>query len=320
MRKLFVSLIALSLVLQLFGQLNRLTFTPHWLPQAQFAGYYTALEKGFYKDEGLDVTIVHPSASVNAVEKLEKGESDIISLFLVTAISAKYKDIDIVNIAQLSQNSALLFVTRKDKNIRNLSDLNGKKIGVWYSGFDEVGKALAKANKLDVQWVPILSSINLFMVGGIDAMTVMWYNEYQQIINSGINHDELDKFFFSEYGFNVPEDGLYCLNSTYNLRKNDLEKFVKATLRGWDYARNNRAEAVELVMRIMKQENIPTNKTHQSWMLDKVLELMKPSSGEQHIGELSRTDFEKAQNILIDGGYIDKQIDFESFCKPHTTQ
>jgi NitT/TauT family transport system substrate-binding protein len=310
MRKLFVSLIALSLVLQLFGQLHRLTFTPHWLPQAQFAGYYTALEKGFYKDEGLDVTIVHPSASVNAVEKLEKGESDIISLFLVTAISAKYKDIDIVNIAQLSQNSALLFVTRKDKNIRNLSDLNGKKIGVWYSGFDEVGKALAKANKLDVQWVPILSSINLFMVGGIDAMTVMWYNEYQQIINSGINHDELDKFFFSEYGFNVPEDGLYCLNSTYNLRKNDLEKFVKATLRGWDYARNNRVEAVELVMRIMKQENIPTNKTHQSWMLDKVLELMKPSSGEQHIGELSRTDFDKAQNILIDGGYIYKQIDF----------
>ena len=97
-----------------YGQLPKITFTPHWLPQAQFAGYYVAEKKGFYRAEGIDVKIVHPSASVNAVGSLANGQSDIISLFLITAISSKNAGIDLVNIGQLSQNSAMLFVSKKE--------------------------------------------------------------------------------------------------------------------------------------------------------------------------------------------------------------
>nr|HPR33913.1 ABC transporter substrate-binding protein [Prolixibacteraceae bacterium] len=168
----------------LFGQLPEITFTPHWLPQAQFAGYYMALEKGIYTAEGVDVTIVHPSAAVMATEKLLSGESDVISLFLITALSVKDKGVDLVNIAQFSQNSALLFVAKKSKNIRLLDDLNQKRIGIWKSGFDEVPKALVNSHNFKVTWVPILSSVNMFMMDGVDAMTVMWYNEYDQIINA----------------------------------------------------------------------------------------------------------------------------------------
>jgi len=116
------------LAFNVLGQdLPKMTFSPHWLPQAQFAGYYVAEKKGFYHAEGIDVRIKHPSVSINATELLAKGESDVISSFLITGISAKISGLDLVNIAQLSQNSALLFVSKKEKNIKSLANLNGKK-------------------------------------------------------------------------------------------------------------------------------------------------------------------------------------------------
>lgn len=299
-----------------FGQLPKLTFTPHWLPQAQFAGYYVADKMGFFRAEGIDVEIVHPSASVNAMESLINGQSDIISLFLITAISSKNSGNDIVNIGQFSQNSALLFVSKKERNINKLADLNGKEIGVWSSGFDEVGKALIRSNNYTVEWIPILSTINLFLIGGIDVMTVMSFNEYNQIINSGFNEDELNTFFFSDYGYNIPEDGIYCLNKTLALRKGDLEKFMRATLKGWEYAKEHRAETIDMVLEIMKKEHIPTNKTHQSWMLDKVLELIEPGTKNAKKGELAESDFHKAQSVLIDGGYMKGRVEFNDFYKP----
>jgi NitT/TauT family transport system substrate-binding protein len=311
---LFTALLCIGFFVH--SQKPTITFTPHWLPQAQFAGYYMALEKGFYAEEGITVSIEHPSASINASERLVSGESDIISLFLISGMAAKNTGIDLVNVAQVSQNSALMFVTKKEKGITNLSGLNEKKIGVWKSGFDEVGKALISSNNYSVEWVPILSTINLFMNDGIDALTVMWYNEYYQIVNAGLNHDEINTFFFSDYGYNIPEDGLYCLNSTYIQRKGDIEKFVRATFRGWEYVENNRDESLEVILRWMKEAKIPTNISHQSWMLEKVLELLDPGNKNVKRGELAETDYHKAQSILIEGADYKKRIPFDDFYKP----
>lgn len=315
-------LITVLLFIGLFVQSQKpsITFTPHWLPQAQFAGYYMALEKGFYENEGLDVKIVHPSASVNASEELINGKADIISLFLVTAISSKNEGVDLVNIAQISQNSALMFVSKKKRGIEKLSDYNNKSIGVWQSGFDEVGKAIMSSNNYTVEWVPILSSINLFMHDGVDALTVMWFNEYYQVINAGIDPDELNTFFFSDYGYNIPEDGLYCLNKTFIERPDDLKKFVRASLKGWEYAKNNFDETIDVVLHTMKKAKVPTNRAHQTWMLKKVLELLAPGNKNIDVGELTETDFYKAQSILIDGGYIQKHFVYQDFHKPVLTQ
>jgi NitT/TauT family transport system substrate-binding protein len=315
-RRLLLTLPVIFSGIVLSAQLPKIVFTPHWLPQAQFAGYYVAHEKGFYNHEGIDVEIAHPSASVMATERLRNGESDIISLFLITALALKNPDLDLVNIAQWSQNSALLFVTKKESGLSKLSDLNGKKIGIWESGFDEVPKALVHSNNYSVTWVPILSTINLFMLGGIDAMTVMWYNEYDQLINAGINPDELNTFFFSDYGYNIPEDGLYCLNKTVQMRSDDLRKFMIATQKGWEYAKANKQEALDIVLTLMKKEFIPTNLAHQRWMLEKVLEQMEPGSKNVKTGELAEPDFHKTLGILIDGGYLKEKVGFGEFYKP----
>jgi len=317
-------ILTFSVILFLFvsesfgGQLPKITFTPHWLPQAQFAGYYVAEKMGFYDEEGIDVKIVHPSASTNAIEQLKSGQSDIISLFLITAIAARQQGVDLVNIAKISQNSALMFVAKKDKQINKLSDLNNKKVGVWESGFGEVGEEIARSNNLSIEWVPILSSVSMFLIGGIDAMTVMSFNEYDQIINSGLNEDELNKFSFADYGYNIPEDGLYCQTKTLMSKQDELRKFVKATLKGWEYAKIHKTETLDIVLDLMKKEHIATNRSHQAWMLDKVLELIEPGSKNVKKGELSEPDFYKAQSILTENKNFNKKIDFSNFYKPVT--
>lgn len=295
---------------------NKLVFSPHWLPQAQFAGYYVAQEQGFYKEAGLDVAIVHPSVTVNAVEYLKSGAADVISLFLVTALTARSEGLEMVNIAQFSQHSAIMMVSMKSSGIETLQDFDGKKIGIWKSGFEEVPKALMNEYGLDVDWVPILSSVNLFLMGGLDIMTVMYYNEYNTIYLSGIERDELNAFFLSDYGYDIPEDGLYVLPETLQEREHDLQKFVQATLKGWEYAANHREYAVDLVVGLMRKEHIPSNNAHQTWMLNKVLEMH--DMGEKPIKqtELYVNDFNKAVSILKERGIIDAACSYDVFYNP----
>lgn len=298
------------------AQVHKITFMPHWLPQAQFAGYYVAQQKGFYEKEGIEVDIVHPSASMMVTDYLVKGKADVISLFLVSALTSIDKGVKMVNIAQLSQNSGMLFVTRKDKNIKTIKDLDGKKIGIWQSGFDEIPKGLIRSQKINVEWVPILSSVNLFMLDGIDAMTVMWYNEYDQIINSGYNADELNTFFFSKYGYNIPEDGLYCLEKNYSGRRTDLTKFVNGSLKGWEYAKAHPEEALDIVLDVMKKEHVATNYAHQKWMLETVLQLMVPSDPIVRKGQLAEPDYQKTLKAIMDSGLLHQAIPYHDFYKP----
>ncbi len=298
------------------AQIPKITFAPQWIPQAQFAGYYVAQEKGFYKEAGIEVEIIHPSANIQATALLSTGKADLISLFLITGMSAKNQGLDIVNIGQISQHSAILFVTKKSSGIDKLEKLNGKKIGIWKSGFDEVPKALMKEKNYNVEWVPILSTVNLFMMDGIDAMTVMSYNEYDYIINCGVNEDELNVFPLSDYGYDVPEDGLYCLKPTYEKRKAELLKFLQATLKGWDYAADNKSYAIDIVLERMKQAHIPANRVHQEWMLDKVLEMIvTPNQGAKR-GELLESDFLKAAGILNNGTQGKWKYTLTEFYKP----
>lgn len=296
--------------------LPKIVFVPHWLPQAQFAGYYIAKEKGFYASKGIDVEIIHPKASINNIQYLTDGSADIISSFLLSAMSYKLKGIDIVNIAQLSQHSAIMFVTKKNSGIKNIQDLENRSIGVWLSGFQETPMALIREYNLNVEWVPILSTVNLFLLDGIDALTVMWYNEYYQLYLSGIDHDELNHFFMSDYGYNIPEDGIYVLDDTYRQRGDELTKFVEATIEGWDYAAANKEYTVDLVVKLMQEANIPANKTHQSWMLEKVLETHCYKNKSIARTYLDKNDFNQALKIVNMHHQTDEHIYFDKFFKP----
>ena len=312
---LLVSFICIN-VSVLNAQKPKIVFATHWMPQAQFAGYYVAQDQGFYEDAGIDVEIIHATTTINSMEILESGKADVVSSFLISAMHSRCDGLNLVNIAQLSQHSAILFVSKKSSNIKSLEDFNGKKISIWNKDFSDMPKSLIKEYKLDVEWVPILSSVNLFLVGGVDIMTVMYYNEYDIIYLSGVNHDELNTFFISDYGYDIPEDGLYTLKTTYDTKKNELKAFVEASLQGWEYAANHRDYAVELIVNLMRKENIPSSITHQRWMLDKILEFQSLQGKSVSATELSPDDFKQVIDILYNLDTCKYPFTYKDFFKP----
>lgn len=311
----FICCLLFLLTLQTWQvQSERLVFSPHWIPQAQFAGFYVALDQGFYRDAGLEVQIIHSSADVSSLDLLKSGKADVVSSFLMDAIKLRVNQTPLVNIAQLSQHSALMLVAKKKSGINKPEDLEGKKLGIWSSGFDDIPFAFLRDRKINMEIVRILNTVNLFLMDGVDVMTVMNYNEYNQIINCGINEDELTTFYFTDYGYDIPEDGLYCLESTYKTKKEALLKFVQATLKGWEYAAKNRDYTVNLVVAEMKKAHLPNNKAHQYWMLDRVLEQITPGKKQVNKGQLLHTDFLHALDIIkANSGGKDIKLTMEDF-------
>ena len=292
--------------------MEKVKFLPHWLPQAQFAGYYMAEKKGIYKKYGLDVEILKGGPEVPPFDMLNSGKTDFTTNFLATALKAAMGGDKIINIGQFSKKSALVYVAKKKSGIMQPADMNGKKLGIWKSGFREVPLAFNKKYKIDMKIVPILSTANLFLLDGVDVMTVMWYNEYHTILNSGLDEDELSSFFFYNSELNIPEDGVYCLRKTLDERPEVCEKFIKASIEGWKYAFAHRDETIETVSGIMQDAHLPANKPHQRWMLDRMSDLFtdKPS-GKLGTG-LDEESFRKIFEILSESG-ISGKIDFVNF-------
>ncbi len=281
-----------------------------WLPQAQFAGYYVGVEKGIYKKYGFNVEIINAGPDITSQQLLLEGKADFATMLLSTGMLLRSGGNKIVNVCQLSQKCSQLFVT-KELNIKKPSDLNGKKIGIWRSGFDEIPKAFVKKYKLKVQFVPINSTVNLFLFNGIDVLTTMWYNEYHSILNSGINKDELKTFFFFDFGFDVPEDGIYCLAKNYD--KAVVNKFVKATLEAWHYAFNHPAESIEVVKDKMIEQHVPYNEAHQMWMFNRMKDLIEVKGKKYLPGQLLRSDFKTSYRILSSLGKIKNDFKYEDF-------
>lgn len=310
-KKYFVLLISFfTLVTFSQDNLTKIRLALHWLPQAQFAGYYSGIENGIYEKHGLDVEIIHSSPNITSQELLLNGKADFASLFLTTALMLRSNNEPLINVCQLSQRSAQVLVTR-DTSIKKPDDLNGRKIGVWRSGFDEVLKSFVHKNNLNIEYVLISSTINLFLFGGIDVMMTMWYNEYHSILNAGINKDELNTFFFADYGFDIPEDGIYTLENKFD--EETISKFVSATLESWNYAFEHKEEAIKLVEREMKAKKIAFNRPHQRWMLERIYDVFNPLDENYSPGVLSNKDFDAAFNILSFHEKINTNVKYKDF-------
>lgn len=291
----------------------KISFLPQWQPQAQFAGYYVAQEMGIYKKYGLSVKIMQGGPEAPSASMLEQHKVDVATMFLSSAITEKAKGLDIINIGQVSQMSSLIFVAKKSSGIRKPEDMNGKKIGIWRSDFREVPFAFLDEYHIKATIVPISSTVDLFLEDGIDVMAVEWYNEYHQILNAGYNPDELVTFFFYDHNLNIPEDGFYCLKSTYDKNPKMYDRFVKASMEGWDYAFKHPDLAVDIVIYYMRLSHIPANKAHQYWMLNRMKDIIH-SQGMNNMA-LKETDFARTSYILLKNGMINKSLSYKEFIR-----
>jgi NitT/TauT family transport system substrate-binding protein len=293
--------------------LKKASFCPQWIPQAQFAGYMVALDKGFYREAGLDLNLMVGGPQKPAFVALESGEATFCTDWLSSGIEKRASEAPIVNLAQISQRSALMLIANKKSGIEQPQNLNDKKVGLWQGQFYIQPKAFFDKYGLKVKTIPNYSSVSLFLKGGVDAMSAMWYNEYHTIINSGLNPDDLSVFFFSKLGLNFPEDGIYCMEKTLREHPKMCEAFVQASIKGWLYAFENQDEALNIVMKHAKAAHTGTNKAHQRWMLTCMKELILPEGGAGIMGKLNLADYALVCDILRDSRLIQKPPKYDDF-------
>ncbi len=285
---------------------------PQWEPQAQFAGYYVAAEKGFYARNGLNVTILRGGPEQPICRLLKEGQADFATTFLTSALEKRsLEGLPLVNIAQIVQRSSLLLVARKSSGIRSPADLQGKTVSIW-PDFAVQPKALFRKFGVDPRMLPQSASINLFLRGAVDAASAMWYNEYHMLLNSGIEEQDLTVFFYDQFELNFPEDGIYCLAATLKQDPDRCRRFVQASIAGWQYAFQHPEEALDIVMQKVTALNRPTNRVHQRWMLRRMQDIIQPPGG-RPIGELQEADYLRVARELQAAGQIKTIPDWHEF-------
>lgn len=309
MRTLFLTLLMLlATTARASDQPLRLVL--HWLPQAQFAGYLMAEEKGFYAARGVDLKIIPGGPDVNVSQHLADGRAEFSSMFLSTAIE-RSAAMDLVHIGQIVHQSALMLVASRDSDIRALSDLDGRRVGMWGGDFQIQPRALFKRLGIEVTVVEQAPSMDLFMRGGLDAVSAMWYNEYHTLMSYGLEEKDMVAFFFRDLDLNFPEDGLYCLRSTFERDPAAARAVAQASLDGWAYAFAHPEEALDVVLRRMKEHRVKANRAHQRWMLARMQDIVLAGGAPRLT--LSRTDFERTTHILKEQGFAPEPPRYEEF-------
>ena len=299
--------------------LKKASLIPQWVPQAQFAGYYVAKERGIYEKQGIDLTIIPGGPERQPSDLLKDRKADFATMWLSSGIQMRAEGTNVVNIAQMMQRSALMLVAKKSSGIKTPRDMNGKKVGLWGPIFQIQPRAFFKKYNLEVKVVRQSYSVNLFLRDGVDVASAMWYNEYHTILNSGLNPDELVTFFFHEHGQNFPEDGIYTLQDTFNRDPQLCKAFVKASLEGWRYAFTHPDLALDIVMENLKREHIPATRVHQKWMLERMKDLMPALGSHILTGTLQPEDYQKVAQALKENGLIREFPEFTSFYRKCST-
>lgn len=270
-----------------------------WSPQAQFAGYYLALEKGFYREHGLDVEIIPGGPAIDSLAYVRDGKAEFGTAFLTGAITAAGEGSDIVNVCQVVNRSNLLLVAHRQR-VKDRDDLQGARVTMWGSSFRSAYIGFFEAAQVQPKILPQFYSVNLFLLGGADVCAAMRYNEYETIVQSGVDPEDLTVFSMQKNGFGFPEDGVYATAATVERNPELCRAFAEATLEGWAYCRDHPEEAVDSVMGHARAAKVPTNRVHQRWMLDHLLSAIYPAEGDTFTpGVLSRADYERTRAVMI---------------------
>ena len=252
------------------AQDETIVFTPQWTAQAQFAGYYVAEAKGFYREAGVKVKIEHPSTTQPAMARMRKNQCQATTLQLCQALEIVDEGIPLVNILQTSMNNAMVIVSAKNQDPLTQK---GARVGIWSVGFGQLAICMSIKDHLNYEWVRFAQNINLFVAGALDATLAMSYNEYYQLVQAGIEMTDKNVYRFCDHGYNVQEDGVYMERSYYLKHKDQARRFAQASRKGWEWAAQHPEETLDIVMQYVNKNGIATNRVIQRLMLKEVLRL-----------------------------------------------
>jgi NitT/TauT family transport system substrate-binding protein len=298
--------IALSLAAPALAQApERVTLQLKWLTQSQFAGYYVAQARGFYRGAGLDVRINPGGPDIAPPQVIAGNRADVIVEWMPAALAARERGVPLVNIAQPFKRSGMMLTCRAETGIRAPADLRGRTLGVWFSGNEY--PFLAWMARLGLRTDGSANGVRVLRQGfnvdpllqrQADCVSTMTYNEYWQVIDGGFRPEQLQVFRYEEQGVATLEDGLYVLES----RLSDaafvarMARFVRASMQGWDWARQNPDAAARIVLD--NDASGAQTEAHQRRMMGEVARLLDSEGG----GRLVQADFDRTVQTLLSSG------------------
>jgi NitT/TauT family transport system substrate-binding protein len=283
---------------------DKVTVQLKWVTQAQFAGYYVAAAKGMYKDAGLDVTINPGGPDVAPPQVIAGGGADVVIDWMPSALASREKGVPLVNISQTFKKSGLELTCRKDTGIKAPADFKNKTLGVWFGGNEYPFLAWMSKLKLKTDGSPggvkvIKQGFNVdpLLQKQADCISTMTYNEYWQVIDAGYKPDQLVVFKYTDEGVATLEDGLYAMEPKLKdpafVAK--LAKFVKASEKGWDWAKKNDKEAAKIVL--AADTTGAQTLHHQEQMMGEIAKLLGSDNG-----KLDPKDYDRTVSELLSGG------------------
>ena len=275
-----------------------------WVTQAQFAGYYVALDKGFYTAEDLNVTILPGGPDIAPPQVLAGGGADAMLNWMPSALAAREKGLPVVNIAQPFKSSGLMLTCWKDTGIKSPADFRCKTIGVWFYGNEYPFLSWMSQEGISTEGgddgVTVLRqgfNVDPLLQRQADCISTMTYNEFGQVLDAGVSEDELITFKYEDQGVATLEDGIYALED--NLQDpafaDKMVRFVRASMKGWKYAEANPAEAANIVLD--NDESGAQTEAHQVRMMGEIAKLTAGSNG-----TLDPADYERTVATLMAGG------------------
>ena len=309
---LLLLIVMMATSLPAAAQDETIVFTPQWTAQAQFAGYYVAEAKGFYRQAGVKVRIEHPSATQPAMSRLRNNQCQATTLQLCQALEIVDGGIPLVNILQTSMNNAMVIVSARDKDPLTQ---RGARVGIWSVGFGQLAICMSIKDHLNYEWVRFAQNVNLFVAGAFDATLAMSYNEYYQLVQAGIKMTDKNVYRFCDHGYNVQEDGVYMTRDYYVKHKEQARRFAQASRRGWEWAAQHPEETLDIVMRYVEKNHIATNRVMQRLMLKEVLRLQVDRESKKREFRLRPDMVRQASRLMVENQMLGREITYEELTK-----
>ena len=258
------------------GELDKVKLQLKWLPQSQFMGYYVAANKGYYKEEGLDVEILPGGSDIIPEQNVYNGVADIGVTWVSSLMTYQAQGYELQEVAQPFQKSGFLLVSKKDKGINSPADLKGKKVGNWFGGNEYEVLALLEKYKLDknsdLELVQQDYTMDQVQEGSIDVASAMTYNEFGLLLENGISKDDLNVIDMNDEDVAMLEDCLF-VNSEWASKNEDvLVRFLRASIKGWQDACKDPDAAGKIVYDVDQSVSLE----HQTYMAQEVAKLVSP--------------------------------------------
>jgi NitT/TauT family transport system substrate-binding protein len=282
-----------------------------WVAQAQFAGYYAALEEGYYAEEGLDVTILPGGPDIVPEQVVASGQAEFGINWLASLLATREQGAPLVNIAQVYTRAGMRQLSWKDENITSPADLAGRTVAVWFGGNEY--NLLATLSKYGIDRNTGLTLVqqpfdmNLLLNREVDSAAAMTYNELYQVLSAGHTIEELNILDYNAEGTAMPEDGVFVSNDWLSAdpKNQDIAaRFLRASFKGWAFCRDNVDACVQYVL-AQDSGGVMTSEA-QTWQMNEVNKLIwgDPIDPNTKIGYLEPSLFQFAADTALQFGVI----------------